>query len=160
MIPDVVEGTTDDRRYPRRPIVGVAGAIVQDARVLLVRRGQEPMLGAWTLPGGALETGETMLEGVVREVMEETGLAVRPLELLAMLDRIVRDESGAVEYHYVLMDWLCEIASGEDETVLRAGSDALDAAWVSVEELARMTEIDDATRRVMTDALARMEARG
>ena len=139
-------------------MVGVAGAVVQDGRVLLIRRGRQPMLGMWTLPGGALETGETILEGVVREVLEETGLTVRPLELLALLDRIVRDESGAVEFHYVLMDWLCEVAEGE--TALKAGSDALEAAWVSAEEMAGMEGIDDATRRVMTDALARMEARG
>ena len=149
----------DDRRYPGRPIVGVAGAVVDDGRVLLIRRGQEPMKGAWTLPGGALEVGETILEGVAREVLEETGLAVRPLELLAMLDRIVRDESGTVEYHYVLLDWLCEVADADAKVEARAGSDALDARWISAEALAGMAGMDDATRRVVTDALARMEAR-
>ena len=157
MSPDTVEGTADDRRYPGRPIVGVAGAVVREGKVLLIRRGQEPMMGAWTLPGGALDVGETILEGVAREVLEETGLTVQALELLAMLDRIVRDESGLVEYHYVLLDWLCAVVEGETE--VQAGSDALDAAWISAEELAGMTEIDEATRRVMTDALARMEAR-
>ena len=153
-------GAEDDRRYPGRPIVGVAGAVVQDGRVLLIQRGREPMMGAWTLPGGALELGETMLDGVVREVREETGLEVRPLELLAMLDRIVRDESGTVEYHYVLLDWLCAVEEPGGERALRAGSDARDAVWVSAEELAGMVELDEATRRVMMDALARMEARG
>ena len=155
-----VVGGVDDRRYPVRPVVGVAGAVVFGGKVLLIRRGREPMLDAWTLPGGALETGETMLDGVTREVLEETGLRVRPLELLALLDRIVRDESGAVEYHYVLMDWLCEVMDPGAMDALKAGSDALDVGWVSAEELTEMVEIDDATRRVMTDALARMEARG
>lgn len=160
MTPDLEEETVDYRRYPGRPIVGVAGAVVREGKVLLIRRGQEPMKGAWTLPGGALEVGETILDGVAREVLEETGLVVRPLELLALLDRIVRDERDAVEYHYVLLDWLCAVAEAEDQTVARAGSDALEAAWVSADELADMAEIDEATRRVITDALARMEARG
>ncbi len=146
-----------DRRYPARPMVGVAGAVVDGGKVLLIRRGREPMVGSWTLPGGALETGETMLEGVTREVLEETGLRVRPLELLALLDRIVRDESGAVEYHYVLMDWLCEVddASGAERQVAHAGSDAQEVAWVDAEVLAAMVEVDEATRRVVTDALTR-----
>ena len=119
------------------------------------------MLGAWTLPGGALETGETMLEGVARELLEETGLRVRPLELLALLDRIVRDASGAVEYHYVLMDWLCEVMPELDgaATEAYAGGDALDVAWVTAEEMQGMQEIDEATRRVVADAFARAKAR-
>ena len=150
-----------DRRYPARPMVGVAGAVVAEGKVLLIRRGRAPMLGSWTLPGGALETGDTMLEGVVREVLEETGLRVRPVELLALLDRIVRDESGAVEYHYVLMDWLCDLEdlSEMESQVARAGSDALEVAWVDAEQLHAMPEMDDATRRVMMDALARAGAR-
>lgn len=152
---------TDDRRYPARPIVGVAGAVVDDGRALLIRRRQEPMRGAWTLPGGALETGETMLEGVVREVLEETGLAVRPLELLAMLDRIVRDEKGAVEYHYVLLDWLCEVVPDDEDKPVQAvaGSDALAVQWVTAEDLLAMEDVDEATRRVVEDGLRRMEAR-
>lgn len=118
------------------------------------------MRGEWSLPGGALETGETMLEGVTREVLEETGLRVKPLELLAMLDRISRDESGAVEFHYVLLDWLCELAETTQMDEARAGSDALEIAWMSEETLLAMTEMDDASRRVSLDALKRMEARG
>ena len=120
------------------------------------------MRGAWSLPGGALETGETMLEGVAREVLEETGLRAQPLELLAMLDRIVRDETGAVEYHYVLLDWLCGVIAldGDEQRPAVAGSDALEVAWMSAKELQAMTELDDATRRVSLDAIRRMEARG
>ncbi len=149
----------EDRRYPSRPIVGVAGVVVFEGKVLLIRRGQEPMRGSWSLPGGALETGETMLEGVVREVMEETGLQVRPLELLAMLDRIVRDEQGAVEYHYVLLDWLCELADEAVGSAARAGSDATEVAWVDAEAMDCMADLDEAMQRVVRDALARAEAR-
>lgn len=154
------EGTdAGGRRYPARPLVGVAGAVVREGRVLLIRRGSEPMLGSWTLPGGALETGETILEGVARELLEETGLRVRPLELLALLDRIVRDVDGAVEYHYVLMDWLCELLPESNTAAAHASGDALDVAWVTAEEIHSMQEMDEATRRVLKDALARAEAR-
>lgn len=141
-------------------MVGVAGAVVREGKVLLIERGREPMKGSWTLPGGALETGETMLQGVAREVLEETGLRVRVRELLALLDRIVRDERGVVEYHYVLMDWLCAVDDdGEAEPqVACAGSDATAVRWVDAEELLEMTGMDDATRRVGLDALARAEA--
>ena len=155
-MPDAV---VDDRRYPTRPMVGVAGALVADGKILLIRRGREPMRGTWSLPGGALETGETILEGVVREVLEETGLLVRPLELVAMLDRILRDEQGAVEFHYVLLDWLCELADEDGRSDARAGSDAIEVAWMSAEEIEAMPEMDEAMRRVVRDALARAEAR-
>ncbi len=153
------EALVDDRRYPARPIVGVAGAVVAGGKVLLIRRGREPMLGIWSLPGGALETGETILDGVVREVLEETGLRVRPLELLAMLDRIVRDEAGAVEYHYVLLDWLCDVVEEDGDVAATAGSDAAEVAWMGAEEIEAIEGLDEAMRRVVTDALRRAEAR-
>ena len=119
------------------------------------------MRGTWSLPGGALETGETILEGVVREVLEETGLRVRPLELLAMLDRILRDEQGVVEYHYVLLDWLCVLADedGDGGANACAGSDAIEVAWMTAEEIEAMVDPDEAMRRVVQDALRRAEAR-
>lgn len=85
------------------------------------------MLGAWSLPGGALEVGETMAEGIEREVFEETGVRVQPMEIIATLDRIVRDEAGEVRFHYVLVEWLC-IAEGLCELV--CGDDAAEARWV------------------------------
>ena len=154
-----LEAISDDRQYPTRPIVGVAGAVVRERKVLLIRRGREPMLGSWSLPGGALETGETILEGVVREVREETGLRVRPVELLAMLDRILRDEQGVVEYHYVLLDWLCELVDADEDAEACAGSDATEVVWVSAEEIDAMPDVDEAMQRVVRDALARVEAR-
>jgi 8-oxo-dGTP diphosphatase len=91
------------REYPTAPIVGVAGVVVSQGKVLLIRRGREPLLGSWSLPGGALELGETTAEGVAREVWEETGLRVRPVEMIATVDRIVRDDAGGCS---TTMCWL------------------------------------------------------
>jgi len=113
------------REYPAAPLVGVGAVVEQEGRVLLVRRGSEPLKGHWTLPGGALELGESLGEGVVREVREETGLEVEPIELIEVLDRIHRD-GGRVRYHYVIADYLCRVTGGR----LLAASDADDARWV------------------------------
>ena len=113
------------REFPETPLVGVGAVIVEDGRVLLVRRGTEPMLGKWTLPGGMLELGESLTEGVVREVKEETGLTVEPVELVELLDRIYR-EGERVRYHYVIADYLCRVVFGE----LKAASDADAVRWV------------------------------
>ncbi len=114
-----------EREYPERPLVGVGAVVVDDGRVLLVRRGSEPLRGHWTLPGGALEVGESLAEGVVREVKEETGLEVEPIELIEVLDRIHR-EGERVRYHYVIADYLCRVMGGE----LQAASDADAVRWV------------------------------
>jgi len=107
--------------------------VVLDAdRVLLVRRGSEPQKGLWSIPGGGLELGETLEQGVRREALEETGLDVRIVQSLDTFERILRDDSGRVEYHYVLADFLCEPSGG----ILRAGDDADQAAWFRREELA------------------------
>jgi 8-oxo-dGTP diphosphatase len=119
---------------PRRPVVGVGAVVVHEGRVLLIRRGKEPLRGRWLVPGGTVEWGETLEEAVVRELEEETGLVVRPRELLAVLDRIHRagDSESEVAHHYVIVDYLCDWVSG----TLRAGSDAEEAAWVPVADLA------------------------
>jgi 8-oxo-dGTP diphosphatase len=93
----------NDRRYPQRPILGVGALIFNRDKILLVERGKEPLKGYWSLPGGVLETGETLEQGVVREVREETGLEVKPVKVLEIFERIIRDASGAAEYHYVLI---------------------------------------------------------
>jgi 8-oxo-dGTP diphosphatase len=119
------------REYPEAPIIGVGAVVINDGKVLLVRRGQEPLKGEWSLPGGALELGETLRQGVVREVLEETGLTVVPAAIVEVLDRITLGEpSGRVRYHYVLVDFLCHVAGG---TVI-GGSDAEEARWVRREE--------------------------
>jgi len=113
------------REFPETPLVGVGAVIVERGRVLLVRRGQEPLKGKWSLPGGLLELGEALTAGVVREVKEETGLTVETVELVELLDRIHRD-GERVRYHYVIADYLCRVAGGE----LKAASDADAVRWV------------------------------
>jgi 8-oxo-dGTP diphosphatase len=120
------------RKYPEAPIVGVGAVVIDGAKVLLVRRGHEPLKGEWSLPGGALELGETLQQGVVREVLEETGLEVVPDGIVEVFDRIVQDDgSGRVRYHYVLVDFVCHVTRG---TPL-GGSDAREARWVARDEL-------------------------
>jgi len=117
------------REFPKAPIVGVGAVVVDGGRVLLVQRGREPLKGNWSLPGGMLEVGESLHQGVIREVGEETGLQVEPLELIELLDRIVREEGPGgerVRYHYVIADYLCRVIGGS----LRAASDAEAVRWV------------------------------
>ncbi len=116
------------REYPRAPIVGVAAVVLRGDQLLLIRRGREPMLGVWSLPGGALELGETTAEGIAREVFEETGVHVQPVEIIATLDRIVRDEADEVRFHYVLVEWLC---TAQEPCELVCGDDAAEARWVT-----------------------------
>ena len=120
------------RHYPASPVLGVGALILHGTRVLLVRRGREPLKGLWSLPGGVLELGETLAEGLQREVREELGLEVRILEVVEVFERITRDAEGQVAYHYVLVDYLCEAVGG----VLQAGDDAESAAWVDRADLA------------------------
>ena len=102
------------------------GALIfQRGNILLAERGKEPLKGYWSLPGGMLETGETLEEGVTREVREETGLEVKPLGVLEIFERIMRDSQGAAEYHYVLIDYVCRITGG----ILCAGDDVSRVAW-------------------------------
>lgn len=100
--------------------------LLEAGRVLLVERGKDPHQGAWSLPGGALEVGETLAEGLRREIREETGLEIRILEVVEVFERIQRDAQGRCEYHYVLVDYLCEAMEG----TLRPGDDVTSAAWV------------------------------
>jgi mutator protein MutT len=109
----------------------VGAVVIHEGRVLLIRRGKEPMRGRWLIPGGTVELGETLEEALVREVAEETGLEVRPRDVVLVFDRIQRD-GDRVSYHYVIVDYLCDYVSG----TLRAGSDAEDAAFVAEEDLA------------------------
>jgi ADP-ribose pyrophosphatase YjhB (NUDIX family) len=113
------------REFPEAPLVGVGAVVVEAGRVLLIRRGREPLKGHWSLPGGLLELGESLTEGVIREVREETGLTVEPVELVELLDRIHR-EGERVRYHYVIADYLCRVTGGQ----LQAASDADAAKWV------------------------------
>ena len=132
------------REYPDRPLIGVGGVIVQDGRALLIRRGQPPLLGEWSLPGGVLECGETLREAAVREAMEETGLVVEVIDMLGVYERVIRND-GRVRYHYVLIDFLCRPAGGE----LKAGSDAAEVGWFTREELPALKLAHDANDVVL-----------
>lgn len=119
------------RDYPERPIVGVGAVIADGERVLLVRRGNEPLRNQWSIPGGVLELGETLRQGAAREALEETGLVVEPGEVVDAVDSIFRDDAGRPQYHYVLVDLLCRVLSGE----LRAATDVSEVRWFEVSEL-------------------------
>jgi mutator protein MutT len=141
------------REYPDNPLVGVGAVIVEDNRVLLVRRGQAPLLGEWSLPGGVLECGETLRDATIREAREETGLEVETGELLGVYERVIRSEDGRVRYHYVLIDFLCRAVAG----VLSVGSDAADVRWFESAELDGLNLPTD-TREVIEKGLARVES--
>lgn len=133
------------REFPTQPLIGVGGVVFDDlGRVLLVRRAREPLLGHWSLPGGLLELGETLKEGVRREVAEETGLLVAPEAIVEVVDRIYMQDGSErrntgpelqisgpqvprIRYHYVVIDYWCHITGGD----LRPSSDASQVAWVS-----------------------------
>jgi ADP-ribose pyrophosphatase YjhB (NUDIX family) len=122
---------TDDRRYPDRPFLGIGALIFDGDSILLAERGHEPLKGWWSLPGGILETGETLLNGIRREVREETGLEVKPEAIFEIFERIMPDAEGRTEYHYVLIDYTCRVVGG----ALEAGSDVSHAVWVREEDL-------------------------
>lgn len=140
-------GGTMRRRYPSRPILGVGAIVLRRGRVLLVQRSRAPLKGYWSLPGGALELGERLADGVRREVLEETGLTVKPLKVFEVFERISPGERDRPEYHYVVVDYLCRVAGG----VLRPGTDAERAEWVRQEDLGRR-QITEGTLAVIRRA--------
>ena len=127
------------REYPELPIASTHAAIASNGRILLVQRENEPNRGRWGLPGGVVQLGESLCDAVRREVIEECHLVIRPLRVLDVVDQIVKDERDRVRYHYVVVFWLAEFASG----LVQAGSDALAVRWVSADELGEtdVTEI-------------------
>ena len=119
------------REYPERPVVGVGAVIVDGGRVVLIRRKYEPLAGQWSLPGGGVDLGETLEVAVAREMLEETGLQVWVGPVIEVFDRIMRDESRRVQYHFVLVDYLCWPVAG----TLHAGSDVDAVALATPEQL-------------------------
>jgi 8-oxo-dGTP diphosphatase len=138
------------RRYPKHPLLGVGALIFRRDSILLVERGREPLKGYWSLPGGLVESGERLEAAIQREVREETGLRVKPVSIHTIFERIMPDDSGKPEYHYVLIDYICKVTNGD----LRAGDDVSRAEWVRRAALAeyRLTE---GTLDVINEAYAR-----
>lgn len=143
------------RQYPARPIVGVGGVVLIDGRVLLIKRRFEPLAGRWSLPGGTLEVGETLAEGLAREMQEETGLDVTVGPVVDVFDRITRDSDGRTRFHYVLVDYLCHSLGGEPV----AGSDVSEVALVEIDDLGRY-DLTPKTIEVITRALDLSRAAG
>ena len=141
------------REYPEKPIIGIGGVVIEDGRALLIRRGSEPLLGQWSIPGGTLELGETLIEGTERELREETGLTVKVLEMIEVFERInfgsgadetwkTLEEKRRPRFHFVIVDYLCERISG----VPIAGGDVTDVAWADENNLEKFALTPTATR--------------
>ena len=128
------------REYPQAPIVTVGAIVFNGERVLLAQRGQEPNKGRWSIPGGAIELGETARQAVEREVREECGVTVQAGEVVEVLDILQRDPAGALRFHYVVIDFLCKVVSGE----LTPGDDAADVRWVRLDELEALNVLERA----------------
>lgn len=134
------------RTYPARPLVGVGAAVYRGDRVLLIRRGKPPLAGAWSLPGGLADPGETLIQAAVREAAEECGIAIQVVDLITLFEYIEKDRSGRARYHYLVFDFAARYLEG----ALEHASDAMDARWVRVSELDRVEisgEVRDAVLR-------------
>jgi 8-oxo-dGTP diphosphatase len=134
------------REFPEVPLVGVGAIIIEDARVVLVRRAHPPLQAEWSIPGGVLEVGELVRDAAVREAREETGLTVEPGELLGVFDRVLRDPGQRVQYHYVLIDFLCRRVAGD----LAAASDAAEVGWFRQQELPALKLAKDTMEVIRT----------
>jgi ADP-ribose pyrophosphatase YjhB (NUDIX family) len=137
------------REYPDRPVVGVGGVVIENGCALLIKRGSEPLLGQWSIPGGTLELGESLQEGVARELLEETGMEVEVLDMIEAFDRIFLDpaapnaeDRSRPKYHYVIVDYLCERLAGEAQ----AGSDVTEIAYAAEDDLEKFHLTSTATR--------------
>ena len=118
------------REYPEQPIVGVGAVVFKDKDTLLVKRGQPPAMGMWAIPGGVLNLGENTRDGVAREVLEECMITIEVGDIIDVIDAVIRDDNGAIQYHYVLCDFLAEYRAGH----VQPASDVLDAKWFKYSE--------------------------
>jgi ADP-ribose pyrophosphatase YjhB (NUDIX family) len=142
------------RRYPDHPLLGVGAIVFNAGKVLLIERGKEPLKGWWTVPGGLVETGERLEAAVRRETLEETGLIVNPVAVAAVFQQIMPDVDGRTEFHYVIVDYLCDLEAG----TVQAASDVANAGWFTPEE-AKQLKMAPGTSGVIDSALALMAQR-
>jgi len=145
----------NERRYPARPLLGVGALIFRRDAILLVERGRDPLKGYWSLPGGLVETGERLQEAMAREILEETGLRVRRARMFEIFERIMRDQAGRAEYHYVLADFVCTVEKG----TLQAGDDVSRAEWVDHSRL-KEYQLTEGTLAVIERAYRARKKRG
>ena len=127
------------REFPEGPLVGIGAIIIEEGRVVLVKRAHPPLQAEWSIPGGMLEVGELVREAAIREAREETGLTIEPGELLGVYDRVLRNPEQRVQYHYVLIDFLCRRVAGD----LAAASDAAEVRWFTRDELPALRLAED-----------------
>ncbi|PID58090.1 hypothetical protein CSB45_05215 [candidate division KSB3 bacterium] len=147
------------REYPRYPIPAVGALIFEDDRLLLIKRGRPPAEGQWTLPGGVIEPGESPEEAIVREVREECGLDIVVEALSELIDHVVKDKLGRIQYHYLILDYLasCRSEFSCQKAQLKAGSDVTDARWVPLNAL-RAYELTSGLLPVIEKAAALRDA--
>ena len=139
---------TEDREYPKHPLVGVGAIVMRGDSVLLVKRNKEPSKGMWSIPGGLVEIGETVKDALRREVKEECGVEIEPTELFEVVDAVNRDDKGVARFHYVIVDFLSEWRGGD----LSAGSDVADARWTPLNDLQKLN-VTDSARTVINKAV-------
>ena len=144
------------REYPYRPYAGVGGIVLENEEVLLIRRENPPGKGVWSIPGGGVELGETLEAACRREVLEETGLSVETLFRCKVLDRITRDQWSRVQYHYILIDFVCRPTGGE----LRPSGDVSEAVWFPLTKIARLEPMTAGTAEVILEAAERWKNSG
>jgi 8-oxo-dGTP diphosphatase len=142
----MVNQTATSSIYPDAPRPAVGAVVFKGDAVLLVLRGNSPSRGVWAIPGGSVRLGETLQAAAEREILEETGVVIRAGDPILVFDAIQKDDGGAIEYHYVIVDMNADYVSGEP----RAGDDAADARWITEDELARLP-VNPATRRLLAE---------
>jgi 8-oxo-dGTP diphosphatase len=140
------------REYPNHPVVGVGAIVLRKGKILLVKRGNQPAKGQWTVPGGAVEIGETLQEAVIRETKEETCLDASEPQLLDIVDQVDLDERGKVQYHYIIIDFLVQ-TNHENPT---AASDAEELKWVQFADV-ELLELTPSFRRFFIKNKSKLE---
>lgn len=135
------------REYPRYAIAAVAAVLIQDGKILLIKRRYPPAVGKWSLPGGVIEPGEGLAEAARRELKEETGLEAEPLGVLWVLNNVVLDGSGRVKYHYLIVDVLFD--SGTSRGVLKASGDASEVGWFSFQEIRSRDDVSRTVKKLV-----------